>query len=87
MHAVSDNELLECYAALARILPLPSEGSGELRVEAGSEAARPEGVGDAARINSSESASDCTNLGAQPIEFSVSSCPSIAVQTFRPLPP
>ncbi len=55
VRAVSDDELLERYAALGRIPPLPPVGSGELQVEADSEAARPEATGDATENDLSES--------------------------------
>ena len=67
VRAVSDDELLERYAAQGRIPPLPPVGSGEVEIETGSEAARPEGAEDTAGINSTESPAQSTVTDDEPI--------------------
>ena len=46
VRAVSDDELLERYASLGRIPPLPPVGSGDLQVSNGSESAAPDNASD-----------------------------------------
>ncbi len=67
VRAVSDDELLERYASLGRIPPLPPVGSGEVRVEANTEVARPESAGNAAGIDSAELGADSAVSDAAPI--------------------
>ena len=67
VRAVSEDELLERYASLGRIPPLPPVGSGKIQVQEGSAAAG-SGGGDAGSAESGETPNDAAPIDPAAVE-------------------
>lgn len=67
VRAVSEDELLERYASLGKIPPLPPVGSGEIQVREGSDATGPDG-GDAGSDESGETPIDPAPIDPAAVE-------------------